>query len=183
VSVARERGQVFMDAYVVEIDIPGNLDEHTDIHRLIKMQEYAEFLESTHLDTLYPGENFEFSVPGQYEKVLEHINVHRYFMGMKKNRPISDQEAVVGWYREVYRPLVNIIRKRNILKEFPHRTEMDLYLWIIEHRFFLTQEHNRPVSLDAAATNFASSFSQRPFPRFRKAWNRVKSLFTPGDKE
>jgi hypothetical protein len=179
VSVARERGQVYMDAYVIEIDIPGNLDEHTDLHKLITMQEYAEFLESTRLDELYPGENYQFSVPGQYEKVLEHIKVHRYFMGMKKGRPITDEEAVVGWYRDVYRPLVNIIRKRRILKEFPHRTEMDLYLWIIEHRYYLTQEINRPVSLDAAAMNFMRTFSQRPFPHLRKTLNWIKHLFKP----
>jgi hypothetical protein len=183
VSVARERGQAFMDAYVVEIDIPGNLDEKTDINRLIKMQEYAQFLETTGLDKLYPGENFEFSVPGQYEKVLEHIKVHRYFMGMKKDRPIEDVEAVKGWYSEVYHPLIKIIRKKKILDEFPHRTEMDLYLWIIEHRYFLMQEHNRPVSMEAAAENFTQEFSNQPIFALRKAWNRLTAQFKRTSKE
>ncbi len=178
VSVARERGQAYMDAYVVEIDIPGKLDETVNIHSLIEMQEYNQFLETTHLEELFPEESFKFSVPGQYEKVLEHINVHRYYMGMQKGRPISDQEAVIGWYRDVYRPLIKIIRRRDILKEFPHRTEMDLYLWIIEHRYYLSEEHERPVSLEAAASNFASQFSERRFPQIRNAWNSFKSIFS-----
>lgn len=182
VSVARERGQIYMDAYVVEIDIPGKLNAKTDVHQLIKMQEYAVFLEATHLDQLYPEENFQFSVPGQYEKVLEHINVHRYYMGMQKKRPIADNEAVEGWYREVYRPLIKIIRKKNILKEFPRRTEMDLYLWIIEHRYYLSQEYGRNVSLDAAATNFVKIFSERPFPYLRKLWTSFKNLSAPPKK-
>jgi hypothetical protein len=182
VSVARERGQMYMDAYVVEVDIPGNLDTETNIHKLIEMQEYATFLDATHLDELFPGEDFRFSIPGQYEKVLEHINVHRYYMGMQKGRPIDDREAVIGWYREVYRPLIKIIRKRNILKEFPHRTEMDLYLWIIEHRYFLNQEHGQQVSLDAAATNFAKTFSRRPFPFFHQAWDWLQKTLHPGGK-
>lgn len=177
VSVARERGQVYMDAYVVEIDIPGVLDEETDLHNLIKMQEYANFLEATHLDQLYPDWNFRFSIPGQYDKVLEHIKTHRYYMGMKHDRPIDDREAVVGWFREVYRPLIKIIRNRNILKDFPHRTEMDLYLWIIEHRYFLSQEHAHPVSMDAAAANFVNTFARRPFPHLRKIWNAVVNIF------
>lgn len=183
VSVARERGQAFMDAYVVEIDIPGKMDTTTNIHNLIQMQEYAEFLEATHLDQMYPDENFRFSVPGQYEKILEHINVHRYYMGMQKGRSIDDKEAIIGWYKDVYRPLIKIIRKKNILKEFPHRTEMDLYLWIIEHRYYLSREHDRAVSLDTAASNFARQFSQRPFPHVRKFWNGIKGIFTRSKKK
>lgn len=183
VSVARERGQVYMDAYVVEIDIPGKLDQSVNIHRLIEMQEYTQFLETTHLDQIYPDDKFNFSVPGQYEKILEHINVHRYYMGMKLGRRIDDKEAIMGWYREVYRPLIRIIRKKNILKEFPHRTEMDLYLWIIEHRYYLSEEHSRPVSLEAAASNFAKQFSQRPFPLVRKVLTSIKGIFNPSKKD
>jgi len=183
VSVARERGQVYLDAYVVEIDVPGTMDESVNIHSLIEMQEYAEFLATTHLDELVPDENFKFSVPGQYEKVLEHINVHRYYMGMQKERPIKDKESILGWYRDVYRPLITIIRKRDILKEFPRRTEMDLYLWIIEHRYYLGEEYGHAVSLEAAASHFAREFSQRRFPQVRKAWNAIKRVFKPSTKK
>ena len=58
--------------------------------------------------------------------LLQHISVHRWYMGEKLNRPITDEEAALGWYKEVYMPLVKIIRKHKILNEFPQRTETDL---------------------------------------------------------
>lgn len=173
VSVAKERGQAFMDAYVTVIDIPGIIDENTQVSDLIQVQEYGEFLNRTRLDQLFPGEDFHFSIPGQYEKVIEHIDVHRWYMGIEKKHPIDYPDAVKGWYKDVYRPLIKIIRKKKILKEFPHRTEMDLYLWIIEHRYYLSQEHLRNVSIETAAQHFTDYFSKRPFRHLRQWWNRI----------
>jgi len=53
------------------------------------------------------------------------------------------KKGVKGWFGQVYMPLIRIIRKKDILKEFPGRTEADLYLWIIEHRYYLMAEYKR----------------------------------------
>jgi hypothetical protein len=180
VSVARERGQAFMDAYVVRITIPGTLDKNTNIDKLVLEQEYVGFLEHTNLEDLAPGEDFHFSIPGQYDKLLNHISVHRWFMGEKLHRPITEDEAVLGWLNEVYHPLIRIIRKYEMLKEFPQRTETDLYLWIIEHRWYMVEEQHKKVSLDAAARHYASQFSQKPFRHVRQFFSylsrKVKKL-------
>ena len=163
VSVARERGQAYMDAYIIEVDIPDALEPNVKIEDMLMVQEYAEFLNTTHLDEYYPEQNFRFTIPGQYEKVLQHISVHQWYMGEAQKHPIDYASAVKGWYKDLYHPLVKIIRKYKILENFPDRTEMDLYLWIIEHRWYLGEEKHRPISLEAAALNFADKFSKRPF--------------------
>ncbi len=178
VSVARERGQVFMDAYVVEIDIKGKIDENTNFQDIIMSYEYEDFLKRSKLNKVQPEMNFRFSIPGQYDRLLQHISVHRWFMGEKLKRPITDEEAAQGWYQEVYLPLVKVIRKHNILKEFPERTETDLYLWIIEHRWFLAEESNKKISVESAAADFVSRFYNRPFRHVRQFFNWInKSLF------
>lgn len=174
VSVARERGQAYMDAYVVEVDIPGNLDANTNLDNLLMVQEYAEFLTVTHLDQLVPEQDFHFSIPGQYGKILQHISVHQWFMGEAQKHPIEYLDAVKGWYKELYKPLVKIIRKYKILDQFPGRTETDLYLWIIEHRWYLGEELHRPVSLEAAALNFAEKFSKSSI---RSVWDKIDQFF------
>lgn len=171
VSVAREKGQAFIDAYVTEIRTPGHIDKNTDLNKLVLEQEYLDFLKETRLDEHYPGEDFRFTLPGQYDKVLQHISVHRWFMGEKRDRPITDEEAIRGWYKEVYQPLLRIIRKHEILKQFPHRTPMDLYLWILEHRWYLAEEQKRRVSLESAALHYANRFSKRPFRHISQVWN------------
>ncbi len=180
VSVAREKGQVYVDAFVTEVHTTGRITSDTDISSLVMEQEYTDFIKQTKLDELFPNEDFRFSLPGQYDKVLQHISVHRWFMGEKLHRPVSDEEAIKGWYRGVYYPLVRIIRKHKILKDFPHRTEMDLYFWIIEHRWYLAEEQKRRISLESAAMDYATHFSRRPFRHVRQTWqwlrNRIRNI-------
>ena len=42
-----------------------------------------------------------------------------------------------SWYDTIYRPMVATIRELDILADFPDRTEADLYLWIMDHRWHL----------------------------------------------
>jgi Domain of unknown function (DUF4032) len=121
-----------------------------------------------------PQAKIELTLIGQYEKLAQHVGVHRWFMGEKLKRPISDEEAVAGWYDEVYMPLVRIIRKLKILDKFPGRTEADLYLWIIEHRWYLREEYQHDVSLETAAKDFMEHFSGGLLKRW---WNRLKERF------
>lgn len=174
VSVARERGQSYMDAYVIEIDTPLEFEQPSDIDSFIANHEYHEFIKQSKADRILPEEKLQFSIPGQYDKLLQHISVHRWFMGEKLQRPVSDEEAFLGWHKDVYKPLVKIIRKNEILEEFPDRTETDLYLWIIEHRWFLTEELHRRVSLEAAALNFTNKFSTRPFHHISQVFKWIK---------
>ncbi len=58
--------------------------------------------------------------------------------------------------------MIKIIRKHNILDEFPQRTETDLYLWIIEHRWYLAEEAHQKVSLESAASHLCKSFPNVP---------------------
>jgi hypothetical protein len=173
VSVARERGQVFIDAYVIEIDISVPVGPSTDVDEIIRLQERAEFLSHTHLDVIRPGAEIELSLPGQYEKLLDHIKVHRWFMGEKLNREVPYDEAAASWYDEVYLPLVKTIRELGVLKDFPGRTETDLYLWIIEHLWYLRSELQQEISLKDAATHFADEYSTRPIRRLMHTFRRL----------
>jgi hypothetical protein len=174
VSVARERGQVYIDAVVTEIEVSVPVDENTNIDDLISRQEAANFLKRTHLDILCPGSDVHLTLPGQYSKLMEHIQVHRWYMGEAEQHPISLKDAVQDWYAKVYSPLVEIIRQQGILAEFPGRSEADLYLWIIEHLWFLREQYSGEVSLETAVSHFANEYSRRPFHRI---WVWIKAAF------
>ena len=38
---------------------------------------------------------------GAYNKMLEHIRVHRYYMGIEQQREVPYPEAVLDWYQTV----------------------------------------------------------------------------------
>jgi hypothetical protein len=173
VSVARERGQVFIDAAVTEIEVPVLIDATLSIDDLIRKKEQAEFFEQTQLKALRPDAAIELTVPGGFDKLLEHIHTHRWFEGERLKRPILWEEAVLDLYDQVYIPLINIIRQNGIMKQFPGRTEADLYLWVIEHLYYLREELKEEVSLEVAASHFAEEYSERPLHRILNIFRRV----------
>jgi hypothetical protein len=87
--------------------------------------------------------------------MLEHIAVHRYFMGLDWKRDISEEEAITHWHDTVYLPIAKIIRKSRILKDFPGKTEGDLYLWVLDHQHYLAEEEGQPLqSPEEAARDY-----------------------------
>ncbi len=137
VSVARERGQTFIDAYVVEIDVPVPVTPDSDLHDLTIKQERMSFFKTTNLDKLRPEADFNTDIEGQYKRLLEHISVHRWYLGEQRGKDVPYEEALLSWYDNVYLPVVEMIRENDLQSEFKSFTEMDLYLWIMEYQALL----------------------------------------------
>jgi nucleotide-binding universal stress UspA family protein len=183
VSVARELGANYIEAYVTEIRTKVPLTPDVRPDDLILKAEYADFLEHTRLDEIRPGADLSVTVPGQYQALEEHIEVHRYFMGLDQQREIPYEEAVGHWYDVVYLPVVQIIREQGVLRDFPERTEVDLYLWVSEHRAALEQELGWKIEPEAAATDLALQFGSRPRRIFARVGERILDAVTPDELE
>jgi hypothetical protein len=182
VSVARERGQEYIDAEVIELKtrVPLTLADITE-HTFEIAGMCAEFMEKTQLDELRPESAIHFSEPGGYVRLIEHIAVHRYYMGMEQKKPIRWQDAVLSWHDHLYAPIVQAIREHNILRDFPHRTEADLYLWIMDHYYFL-REQDENIAIEEAAVDFAAHYSQRLDKRLVRSVRQAVASFI-GDSD
>lgn len=158
VSVAREKGQEFIDAEVREcsVRVPVRPDLQPD--ELEILGEKVMFLERTALDKLRPRAEIDTTILGGYDRMLEHIAVHKYFMGLNWRRDIGDEEAVLHWHDSVYTPLVKAIRSAGVLEKFPGKTETDLYLWVIDHQHFL-REQEPSITSEEAAEDFAAQYA------------------------
>ena len=161
VSVAREHAAEFIDAEVIEVRSRIPLTPDVNADDLEILGEYEEFLERTQLDKLRPEQNIRFTIAGGYSQLLEHIAVHRYFMGIEEQREVGEAEAVTHWYDTVYLPIIEVIREQNILADFPGRMEADLYLWLMDHLHCM-RETQGEVDPAQAAQDFAEEFSERP---------------------
>jgi hypothetical protein len=155
VSVARQLDAPTIQAYVTEmrIKVPFSPDDQPD--DLILKAEYADFLEHTRLDKLRPEADLSVTVPGGHRILAEHIGVHRYFMGREQEREIPYEEAVAHWYDAVYLPVVQVIQDQGILRDFPDRTETDVYLWVSRRRAALEERLGWEVRPEAAASDLA----------------------------
>ncbi len=162
VSVAREQGQEFIDAEVREcsVRVPVTPDLRPEDLEVLGAQ--VEFLERTALDHVRPGAAMEATVLGGYDRLLEHIAMHRYFMGLDFQRDIGDAEAVAHWYDEVYQPVIAVIRESDLLSAFPGKTETDFYLWVLDHRHYLVEQGQAAlVEPGQIAEEFIQRYQQR----------------------
>lgn len=175
VSVARANDIPDIEAYVTELatPIPLSLSDFERDLWIIKI-EYAEFMAQTHLDLLYPGADICMTVPGRFEVLLHHIEVHTYLRNLELEREdreewLSPAAGVASWYDNVYLPVVEAIRSQQVLEHFPGRTEADLYLWIAKHRELLAARYGlAPLDPETAVTTFAETHSELPLERTLK---------------
>lgn len=153
VSIARQENMKTIEAHVIEIRTDVPLTPDTSPDDLIVKAEYAGFLEETDLARLRPNVDLSVTIPGQYTKLMEHIQVNRYYLDEKNNwqTPIPFQEALLDWYDNHYIPFAETIRDREVMQWFPNRTITDLYLWISEHREALEKTVGFSISPQRAA--------------------------------
>ncbi|HAA02397.1 MAG TPA: transcriptional regulator [Syntrophobacteraceae bacterium] len=122
IAAAKELGHDEILAHILEFIPSGNRLEDF-IYR-----QRSDFLDRTQL----PAE-INLTEPGQYERLLDQIAKHQAYLQETSAGPVSFEDAARDWYRYVYRPLCNIIRRGRLLESFPGRTIGDLYTYVSVH--------------------------------------------------
>jgi uncharacterized ParB-like nuclease family protein len=177
VSVARTRGHKTIQAWVVDIPVRVPLGADTSPSDLILKSGYAEFLEKTSLDRSHPEQNIELTRPGSYRSLLQHIEVHQFYMGLRSRHYPSLPEAAADWFEQVYLPVVESIRESGILRQFSGRTEADLYLWITENQARLQMRYATSPGAEAAVEDFAQ---EHRISRLRRWLRKILHRLWPG---
>jgi nucleotide-binding universal stress UspA family protein len=174
VSVARSLGATHIEGYVTQVHASVPLSAKADADELIIAERYAHFLENTRLNQSFPEIDLSMSVAGNYRVLDERIRVHQEWMGAG----VSYQDAAVSWYKKVYKPVVKIIRQRGMLRDFPDRTETDLYAWIMQYRQELAEEMGWALDHEMAAVDLVNTFSKKPARVFKRLFQRMYDTLT-----
>lgn len=182
-SVARQIGASHIQAYVRKVQSPVTLAPDDQIEDVIQKAEYTKFIAATRLDETRPETNLRCTAPDGYGKLIEHIASHQYFMGIDQRREISYQDAVFHWHDSVYWPVIQVIRRNDLVSEFPANTEADLYLWIMDRRAELEKKLNWKVDSFVAVQDFADHFGKRINRVFARFISRVVDAVLPDPLE
>ncbi len=142
VSVARDLGWETIQAYVTELPSSISLEPNVKPDDLLIKEECAYFLEQTRLDKTRPSSkrHIDFTVPGGYPRLLQHIKLHQYLLEQEKGELLDEtlektlEIAAADWYDNVYLPMVEVVRRLQVIEYFPGRSETDLYRWLIQHQ-------------------------------------------------
>jgi len=174
VSVARLQGTRAIDAEVISLNTKVALEPGMgleDLRKAVLRYEKERFYRTTGFLEATGDEDLDFTAPGQYDIVLNHILVHKYFINQGKTEEIPFRDALESWYRSVYAPIAGVIRAERIDSRFPGRTTADLYVYIVKHWDHLKRKYGLPVTAETAASDFSSRYGQS----FR---DRIRGVFS-----
>jgi hypothetical protein len=171
VSVARSLNAPTIEAHVKEFLSAIPLTVDSSIEEVILKSALADFLETTGLIQEYPGE-YEVTIPNGYQRLLDHISVHRYYRGIETRQDVSWKDALNSWCDTVYDPMIKAIRRSAILEQFPDKTETDLYLFVMDHLHYLRQRYGKAGDQrDRVVKHFALSEKNK---KSRKKKSKIK---------
>ncbi len=179
VSVARERGANEILAYVTEIHTKVRITPETDLDDLILKAEYVEFLEKTQLDETCPQYDLSVTAPGQFPILENQIALLRQQKEKQEHQKITFEQAAQTWCQEFYTPVVKAMRERGVLRDFPNRTEADLYVWILKHQEKLHQELGWNLEPTVVAADIADQHSSRPSQVFARFAEKISTRLMP----
>ncbi|MBO5608663.1 MAG: transcriptional regulator [Treponema sp.] len=174
VSVAKMKGQEVIDAEVVSLQSEIKLKPSTSRANLLKQvlnYEKRVFYSETNFGDITDYWCMDFTTPGQYDVIYNHILTHRYYINMGQKEEIPFEEALQSWFDNVYMPVINAIDANHILRLFKNRTKSDLYIYVIKYWDELKQRLGNDFTLEAAVKDFKTTHKKPSLLR------KLKNLF------
>lgn len=138
VSAAHARGQLFLPAYVTEYAVEGAQDLGR-VRNLLLLEEQRSFLEATGLEQVRPDHQICCTSLGSYGSLLQHI--HDAYDDCGEARSLTPDDTAV-WFDQVYRPIVDLLRRHQITELLPHYSEADLFVWSMDHSLRHCDRHH-----------------------------------------
>lgn len=142
VLVARRMGIKSLKARVVEFLPPKNSMEN------ILARERSEF------ELLTGLKDISLTEISQYEKLLNQIREHKYYLSEKLGRETSFRESASDWFDTVYGPIARRISEEEVHKDFPGREIADLYVYISDHKWMASQRRGYDIGFATALEEF-----------------------------
>jgi hypothetical protein len=165
VSVAKTQGVENVDAEVISLSTEISINPSMtvdDLRKALVVYEKKNFFEKTEFGKITGCGSLDFTIPGRYDVIYNHIMVHKYFLNQKQSGEIPFDKAVLSWFNNVYKPITDIITKENLCGQFPGRTPSDLYVWIVKHWDLLKKKYGIHYSILDAARDFGSRYGSAP---------------------
>jgi hypothetical protein len=171
VTVAKSSmGAIEVDAEVIKIDFDIKLspDKHynydTDQAKnfLIKLEEDA-FQRETFLKNDILAHPMKVTDLTSFGKLYEEVKDFRknYNSGEFAKKHIIF--ASYTWYETRFLPAIKIMMDEHVLDGFKNRTYTDLYLWIQQHKYFLSQQAGHDVGFDFTKHDFIQRYRKVKF--------------------
>lgn len=176
ISVAKLRGIEFIDAEVISLQSEIKLKPGSSMKYLLSQiisYEKRLFYSETNFGDITDYWCLDFTTPGQYDVIYNHILTHKYYLNLNQEEEISMQEAIISWFDKVYMPVVQVINNARIMKKFRRRTISDLYVWMIKYWDELKKKFGEDYPIDLMAQDFKKTYGTGFFHRLINNIKRI----------
>lgn len=140
IAAARKIGQLYVDAHVTDF-LPADRAGHG-------LEDRLAFELRTRLQLI------ELSDPVHYRRLLNQVEEHRWAMSQRLARPVELPEAAADWHERVYTPVVGHIEAAGLQEQLAGRTTADLYAYVSDHKWYVSQASGRDVGFAWAVSDF-----------------------------
>ena len=180
VSVARSQGAMDIDAEVTSLSTEISINPSMTVDELreaVIKYEKNIFYEKTSFGELTGDMNLDFTQPGRYDVIYNHILVHKYYLNQNQKEELPFEQALVSWYNNVYCPIIKIIDEDMLCVNFPGKSPSDLYVWIVKHWDYLKKQYGVHYSVAAAARDFSVKYGNSKGRFFRLLAAILEKIF------
>lgn len=134
VSVAKSRGQEYIDAEVTEYQLKVPITKEMTVKDRILIQEHNHFLEATGLlEHVHLAADINLTQPEFYQNLFEIIQQYTQLLNQNEKTSLTVQQGTIRWYKQVFLPFAEDAYLNDVLSKFPKRTTGDLYVWLQLH--------------------------------------------------
>jgi len=177
VSVSKKMGVKYIDAEVVEFFTDATITADMDPQDIFIQIEREKFLNVTGLKQSRPDIKIRITSPGKYDFLLGQIN--KFMIQLNENKKdkeklVTFKEASLMWYDNIYLPAIEVIKSYGILEKFPDRTKTDLYVWINEHKRYLSLKYGREVVIKFAVNDIVLRYNKNIFRKIKLKLTNLK---------
>ncbi len=88
----------------------------------------------------------------------KHLEEHKWYLSENARREVPMSDAVEDWYVKYFLPLQDTFSKDEIARLFPDKTELELYIEMMAHKYFLSEKQKKDVGLSYAMNDYCARF-------------------------
>ncbi|MFN3560728.1 MAG: DUF4032 domain-containing protein [Chloroherpetonaceae bacterium] len=92
------------------------------------------------------------------DTLLKHLEEHKWYLSERMKTPVSMRDTTLDWYANYFLPIQDLLKQSNFAEYFPDKTELEVYLEIMENKYYLSEQQKRDVGLSYAIQDFAKRF-------------------------
>jgi hypothetical protein len=121
----------------------------------------------------------DFDSKGYGAILLKHINEHKWYMSEREGREVPLTNAAQDWYRVIFKPVCRLFNEYELASFFPDKTAASLYVQIMEHKYFMSEQAKKDVGIAAATWDYIIRFAQPALSQrtIRSLIHELRSLF------